>query len=180
MLIDKLRAHTDSTGCTDSQLLEILCRWLDEPLWTRGCLDEFLMESIAESGLPQSAPWPHWTHLEMFSPDDREMVRGSLSDIIMDEVDVAAEINNRMDKLSIIEAITLVYPDDVQQLVEMLDSIRGDPDEHSSVSGAFLRVHAEDEDNIEELLSFACRMNLLNDDEDELTDLGRQFVEHHL
>lgn len=63
-------------------------------------------------------------------------------------------------------------PDGTAQTIEHL----GNPEE-TYVNGEFLRGLPDDGDDYPNRLDYAKRMGLINDDETELTPLGREYVE---
>lgn len=141
-------------------------------------VDREAVEELAREILDIKAPAAEEPHvaawqLPMFTDQDREAIVASMMDEVADE-SVKDRAHDALEHLSLAETIAYVFPDDLEPLVEMLQRIDNKSDEEH-ITGEFLREH-NDGDDYDTMLDFAVRMSLLNDDETELTDLGREFV----
>lgn len=114
-----------------------------------------------------------------FTEQDRQNIFESLLDEAgdMSRKDMAEIL---MDGTDLVDCVAYALPNDIdlEAIVEMLERIRADDDE-AHITGEFLREH-DDGDGYAMMLDFAKRMKLISDDEDELTDLGIEFVRQHL
>lgn len=172
-----LRLHQEATDTSDSTMLDLVCRWIDEcgpDLIETDTLIDFVQDNL-ERG-PGDVPTPAWYH-PMFTEQDREAIISSMMDELADE-SLRDRAHDALRDLPLAEVIGYVFPDDLEALVEMLQRIDNGGDEEY-ITGEFLRNH-NDEDDYDTMLDFCVRMNLLNADEDTLTDLGREFMGLHL
>lgn len=135
-------------------------------------VQEFAREVLGIKEPTEEPHVPAW-QLPMFTDQDREAIVASMMDEVADE-SVKDRAHDALEHLSLAETIAYVFPDDLEPLVEMLQRIDNKSDEEH-ITGEFLREH-DDGDDYDTMLDFAVRMSLLNDDETELTDLGREFV----
>lgn len=176
-LRDHLRLHQEATDTNDSTMLNLVCQWIDEcgpDLIETDTLIDFVQENL-ERG-PGDVPVPAWQH-PMFTEQDREAIISSMMDELADE-SLKHRAHDALEHMSLAETIGYVFPDDLEALVEMLQRIDNGGDEEY-ITGEFLRLH-NDEDDYDTMLDFCVRMKLLNEAEDTLTDLGREFMGLHL
>lgn len=128
-------------------------------------IDQFLIDNTEPTV-------PAW-QLPMFTDQDREAIVTAMMDELSD-ASVKDLAHDALEHLSLVETIGYVFPDDTEELVSMLQSIENE----DYVNGEFLRAHDED-DEYGSLIDFAVRMGLLTQDEESVTDLGRQFIGEH-
>lgn len=113
--------------------------------------------------------------LPMFTDEDRQlmfnMVLAEAADISIRDM---AEL--LMDDLSLISCIGYALPPqyDVEDLARMLQHL--DNPEEDYLNGEFLRENDNDGDGYAELLDYSKRMGLIDENETELTERGKEFV----
>lgn len=113
---------------------------------------------------------PAW-QLPIFTDQDREVIVSSVMDELADE-SIKDRAHDALETISYIETIGYAFAGDLDDLVRVLDIMLTDDDGH--VNGEFLRLH--DEDNVySPVLDFAKRFKLISDDENGVTELGRNF-----
>lgn len=176
-LLDHVRLHQEATDTTDAQMLSILCDFITRMEHKDGSVGnyeteaiEFIQENLTRG--PMDIPVPAW-QLPMFTDQDREAIFSSVMDMLSDE-SIKSRAHDYLDNAPLVEVIGHVLVDDTEELVSMLQSIENE----DYVNGEFLRAHDED-DEYGSLIDFAVRMDLLTDDEETVTDLGRQFIGEH-
>lgn len=114
---------------------------------------------------------PAW-QLPKFTDQDREAIVSSLMDELADE-SLKDRAHAALETMPLVEVIGYVFPDDNEDLARMLDVMLTEDDGH--INGEFLRLHNDDGDDYDTMLDFAKRMGLITDDENAVTDLGREF-----
>lgn len=172
--LELLKAHQAATDATDAQMLEILCDFMDtqfggdNPSDTWNHLWDHVVENLEcpPGEVPASVePW----RLPMFTEGDRETMIMS----IMDVINFRERAKDALDQSDLIDAIGYACSQDAGDLAHMLIHIQRE----GYVTGEFLRDHGEEEDEYPDMLDFAVRMGLLNDDETEVTERGTEFIE---
>lgn len=181
-LRELLREHQQATDCTDDQMVRILCDYItkmDEEghIPHEDYVIDFVQENL-ERG-PMDIPVPYW-RLPMFTPEDQNLivtrVMEEISDCSMKDL-----AHNHLEDEDLINCIGYAMPSpyEVNIMAELLQHMEHggceDPD-HQCASGDFLRAHDDDGDDYAGQLDFAKRMGLINEEETELTDRGREFV----
>jgi AcrR family transcriptional regulator len=112
-----------------------------------------------------------------FTDQDRE----AMWDYFLDEANDMSHKDMAeilMEGADLIELIGAVFPKDVEDVARMLEIMTTEDDGH--INGEFLRAHDDDGDDYASMLDFAKRMKLISDDEETVTDLGREFISTYL
>ncbi len=176
-LREQLREHQVATDCSDERMLNILCSWIDNcgpDLIETNTLMSFVVENLER---PPGDMFPDKTpcwQLPMFTDKDREAMVSTWRDKLLDE-DPRDWARAELEGLDLIDTIASIFPDDEEALVDVLRYL--DPQQEDSfVSGEFLREN-DDDDDYPSLLDFAKRMGLIDEQETEITDRGREFME---
>jgi len=111
-----------------------------------------------------------------FTDEDRSRMIQDVMSEIQDTLKGVAE--HMLDGYEFLELVGYASPYDVDELVRMLQHL--DNTEELYVTGEFLRESGEDEDDLPGQLDFAKRMGLINEEETELTELGKEFVKERI
>ena len=173
-----LRLHQEATHTNDSTMLDLVCLWIDEcgpDLIETDTLIDFVQDNLKRG--PGDVPEPAWQH-SMFTEQDRETIISLMMDELANE-SLRHRAHGALEPMSLAETIGYAFPDDLEALADMLQRIDNGGDEEY-ITGEFLRNHNDDEDDYDTMIDFCVRMNLLNAEEDTLTDLGREFINLHL
>lgn len=85
-----------------------------------------------------------------------------------------------MDGADLVDCVTGACPVefDPEDVARMLEHIGNSEEDY--INGEFLRDHDDDGDNYAGMLDWSKCMKLVDDGENELTELGREFVGQHL
>lgn len=172
-LREQIRLHQEATATSDSTMLRILCDYLTR-LDDRGHVPhddhviDFVQENL-ERG-PMDIPIDFWRSAIFTDEEKNQMVimmeeeiRDSLKHFAQDTLDGEDEVS-----------IIGYAADDCEALAEMLQRIDNKGDEEY-ITGEFLREH-DDGDGYPAMLDFATRTGLLGEDEETVTDRGREFI----
>jgi len=117
-----------------------------------------------------------------YDPRFTEQDQQSMFEAALDEgsdlsrKEIAQLVMDSWDLCSCVAACTIIAGEhSCEDLARMLQHFANE--EETYVNGEFLRLNDDDGDNYAALLDFAKRMKLINDDETELTELGREYME---
>jgi hypothetical protein len=169
---ETIRSHQEATATSDTTMLRLLCEFLDRqhPLATATEMDDelgmFLVERL-ERMPGDMGPLPLWRAHPLFTDEDRENMCTMLEDELADE-DLKDRVHDRLDGMDMPELI--LYACEYEGLGRVLSLLQTE-----KVNGDFLREN-EDDEGFKELLEYAARMKLINEDQDELTELGIQVM----
>lgn len=171
----QLQLHQEATDTCDSEMLNLVCQWIEAAeQGEKTHIIDFIQENLTRGpGQPVRSNWGN----PMFTEKDRQAIFDNVREEVEQEFDSKYETRKLIEKLSLAETIGYIFPDDVGVLVEMLQRIDND-DEEQHISGEFLRLN-NDEDDYDTMLDFCVRMKLLNETEDTVTELGKQFINTH-
>ena len=181
---EELRAHQVATDCTDDRMVGILCDFIQkldddgqlEAPWEQW-LFEFVVENL-ERGPGDIPPHPMPRYDPRFNAQDQQsMFEGALEEgSDLGRKDIAQLVMASWDMVSCIAACTVIDGEhSCEPLAEMLQRIDNKGDEEY-ITGEFLREH-DDGDGYPALLDFAKRMGLIDEAEENITDLGREYME---
>lgn len=179
-------AHQAATDTPDAVMIRILCDFIEKldnegHLPHEGGLEEYLVERLER--LPGDLFDEHRAVMPRYDPrfteaDQQLMFEGALEeggDLSVKEV--AQLVMDTWDLTSCIAACTVIDGEhrceELAQILQRLDQPAGE----DYVNGEFLRLHDDDGDNYAGLLDFAKRMKLITEDENDCTELGKEYYE---
>lgn len=181
---EQLRDHQIATDCTDDRMVGILCDFiqkLDDDGQLEAPWDQWLFEFVVEnlehgpgdippSNMPRYDPRFNEQDLQSMwegaLEEGSDLGRKKIAELVMDSWDL----------VSCIAACTVIDGEhSCEPLAKMLQRIDNKGDEEY-ITGEFLREH-DDGDGYPSLLDFAKRMGLIDEAEENITDLGREYME---
>lgn len=178
---EQLRLHQEATDCTDSQMLDLVCGFFEQtfggdyPTETWDGLIDYVQENL-ERGPGDVLPrLPRYD--PRFTDADKQLMWLAALDEAADlkVKEIAELVMDSWDMSSCVAACTVIAGEhSCEPLAEMLQRI-DNKGEEEYITGEFLREH-DDGDGYPELLDYAKRMGLINVDETELTELGREYM----
>ena len=175
---EMIREHQKATDASDGQMLSILCAYIGSGLYPNvEALEHFIVDhlelppgEIPPSDMPRYDP--------RFNEQDlQSMWEGALEEgSNLGRKEIAELVMDSWDLVSCIAACTVIDGEhSCEPLAEMLQRIDNKGDEEY-ITGEFLREH-DDGDGYPALLDFAKRMGLIDEAEENITDLGREYME---
>jgi len=192
-MLPTLREHMLATDTTPSEMLSILCDYIaaidegQQPgphLTNAESLIDFVVESL-ERGPGDCGPglFPSAVTLARYDPrfteqDLQQMWEGALEEgNDLGRKEIAELVMDGWDLTSCIAACTVINGehrcDELAQILQRIDR----RDEEDYITGEFLRLHDDDGDDYGLILDFAKRMGLINEDETEATELGKEYYQ---
>ena len=171
LLID----HQLATDCTDGQMVEILCSFL-ESLDDQGELSHTWSERLGEFVASQLERGPTLPTIadERFTHADRIKIKREAERQVFDcQLEIAQDLIGESDMLTLISWASK----DPELLANILMSMRIELG--PKVNGDFLRAHDDDGDEYALHLDFAKRMGLIDEAEENVTPLGVEFMQRY-
>jgi hypothetical protein len=177
-------AHQAATDTPDSVMIRILCDFI-EKLDDEGhppaevSLEDYLVERLER--VPGDLFDEHRSAMPRYDPrfneqDQQLMFEGALEEgSDLGRKEIAQLVMDSWDLTSCIAACTIINGEhrceELAQILQRLDQPAGE----DYVNGEFLRMHDDDGDDYGLILDFAKRMGLINEEETECTELGKEY-----
>ena len=165
-----IHEHQKATDTTDTQMLDIVCAFLDTlGKFDRRALEDYVVENLSRlpGDMSSTTPWDD----TRFTDADRNLMVICVEEEIRDSTkDLAFE---QLEKEPMVELIGYADPDPDGTVFAIQHLCNP---EETRVDGEFLRSLPEDGDDYPRALDYAKRMGLINEAENEVTPLGMEFI----
>lgn len=180
-IFEIVQEHAKATDSTDRDMVLVLCGFIETlSKHDQRALPDFMVDSLSRlpgdfgelaEGLPRYDD--RFTEL-----DKQNMWEGALDEgSDLDRKEIAELVLDSWDIVSCIAACTVIRGEHkCEELAHVLQHLSGKL-ETGHVNGEFLRAHDDDGDGYAELLDFAKRMGLIDETENELTDIGTEYMD---